>query len=123
MAYRNKGRPMNFSFRKRHYPELEEPFMDGLLKEVRIEPEVDEEKFARDVLRLNRVGMVKRSLVYWSPAIVGASVASMALLALLQMLTSSSNMKPIRILNGDAAQRIEQPSVQLPEGPQAPIIR
>ncbi|MBL8060566.1 MAG: hypothetical protein JNK63_07630 [Chthonomonas sp.] len=114
---------MNFSFRKRHYPELEEPFLDGLLKESRIEPIVNEEKFNRDILRLNRVGIVKRSFVYWSPAIVGASVASMALLALLQMLTSSSNMKPIRILNGDAAQRIERPSVPLPEGPQTPLIR
>lgn|GEM_PF-4855122 len=123
MDGRHAGFLMNFLSKKTHYPELEEPFLDGLLIGAAIEPQVDKDKFARAVLRLHRVGSVKRSILYWSPAIAGASIAAMALLALLQMLTSSSSMKPIRILNGDAAQRMEQPSVQLPEGPAMPIVR
>lgn len=113
---------MNFSFRKSHYPELDEPYLDGLLRKARVEPKTNAKKFEQDVLRRLRVMIGRQGISYWSPAIIGASVASLAVLALLQMLTSSSSMKPIRILNGDTAQ-VEQPQVQLPDASSLPIIR
>ncbi len=114
-----------FFNRKRNSVMDEPPFLDGLLYESRLEPEVDSERFDRRLLRNIRVTSAKASFQYWSPAIVGASVASMALLALLQMLANSSSMKPIRILNGDAAQKVDSITVDLPEGPapRLPVVR
>ncbi len=92
--------------------------MGGLLLNSRIEPEIDEARFNLKVSRHFRLQMTRQSVTYWTPALVGASVASVALLALLQLLGSSSNMKPIRLLNGDAAS--VQPVVQPGESPNLP---
>lgn len=111
--------------KNRRSEKLDEPFLDGLLLEARIDPSVDEPRFKHRLLRKHRVEQAKSSVQYWSPALIGASVASMALLALLQLLANSSSMKPIRILNGDAAQRVDSISVDLPDGPtpRIPIAR
>jgi len=103
----------------------EEPFMNGLLLDCRVEPEVDEDRFNVKVSRSFRVQMTRQSVTYWTPALVGASVASVALLALLQLLGSSSNMKPIRLLNGDAAsaQPIAQPGESSSLPYRLPVVR
>ena len=116
---------MNLFGRKRREAGLEEPFLDGLLLETRLEPIVNEFRFTQKLLRRHRIEAAKSSVKYWSPALIGASVASLALLSLLQLLTSSSTMKPIHILNGDAAQNVDSITVDLPDGttPRISVIR
>lgn len=47
------------------------------------------EGFETKILRQHRVSAVKHSISYWSPAIVGGSIAAIAALAILQVLVHS----------------------------------
>lgn len=55
----------------------------------------------------------RRTLVYWSPTLIGASVAAIALLALLQLLTGTSKVNPVD-LTGHEARRGPATEVHLP---------
>lgn len=65
----------------------------------------------------------RRTLVYWSPTIIGASVAAIALLALLQLLTGASKVNPVDI-TGHEARRGASGEVQLPllRVPETPFV-
>ena len=52
--------------------------------------------FDRRTLRRWRVRRARASAAYWSPAMIGASVAALAVLAALQMLTHSSQLPTLR---------------------------
>lgn len=61
-----------------------------------LEPAIDD-AFNTRVLRRWRVHRTKSSVWYWSPALVGASVAAVALLAVLQLIANSREIRPINV--------------------------
>ena len=91
--------------------EQEDEFLGGILRDNRLDPEaggeVDVERFNVRLLRNWKVANGRSSIRYWMPAFIGASIASLSLLAALQMLSQPASMQPIRQLKGDAAQRFE----------------
>lgn len=66
------------------------------LRDGAIEPAVDD-SFDTRLLRLWRVQRTRSSIWYWSPALVGASVAAVALLAVLQLIANSRDIRPINV--------------------------
>lgn len=66
------------------------------LRAVALEPAVDD-SFNTRVLRVWRVRRTKSSIWYWSPALAGASVAAVALLAVLQLIANSRDLRPINV--------------------------
>lgn len=73
----------------------------GVLRESAIDEPIDTEKFDTRLLRRWNVKSAKTTFGYWSPAVLGAAIASVAVLALIQMLLSSSSMRPIRALDAN----------------------
>lgn len=59
-----------------------------------IEPD-DDPTFDRRLMRRYRIERMKARAEYWSPAVVGAAVAAIAVLAFLQVLTGPSNLRTI----------------------------
>ena len=58
--------------------------------------------FDERVLRRYRVISVRASLRYWSPAMIGAAVAGLVILAALQMITQSSQISAFSAPRGEA---------------------
>lgn len=65
------------------------------------------ESFTRRIGRLALVLLGRRTVKYWSPAIVGAAVASIALIAVLQIFAMRSEIKSLKVPNGFEA-RLKQ---------------
>ncbi|MBN8689999.1 MAG: hypothetical protein J0L72_04305 [Armatimonadetes bacterium] len=96
-----------------------------VLLESAIQPEVDAERFDRKLFRLHHVSSVKRTATYWSPAIFGAGVAAVALLAVLQLISQSSTIKPIKTFSSESAMSRSGGPIVLPisENPNSSYIR
>lgn len=74
------------------------------------------ERFEHRVIRRLRVQSVKDTAAYWSPAICGALVAAIALLAMFQLVGRSSTMPPIDV-TGNEARRLDPPKPVFPSLP------
>jgi hypothetical protein len=73
---------------------------------------VPDANFDERVLRKLKVAQVRSGFQYWSPAMIGAAVASVVLLAALQMIAQPSNLPTIKMPGGSA---FRYSSPQLPE--------
>ncbi len=87
----------------------------NMLRESSMEP-VFGAGFEDRVLRRHRVQTVRASLGYWSPAFLGASIAMVAILAGLQMVTRSAEL-PVVPAPGVEVRR------QDADGPKFPDLR
>lgn len=67
-----------------------------MLRLAILEPDHDP-GFGHRVLRRARVQAVRAKFGYWSPALFGAAIAGIAILAALQMIADSSRMPAIRV--------------------------
>lgn len=67
-----------------------------MLRLAILEPESDP-GFGHRVLRRARVQSVRAKFGYWSPAVFGAAIAGIAILAALQMIANSSHLPAIRV--------------------------
>lgn len=104
--------------------EWEEQDLSVLLRGAMIDDEPQhDEAFRTRILRRWKVERSRKSIHYWTPAILGAAIASVALFALLQMLSQPQQLAPIRVLNGDAAQRFEPRQIDLPNAPSSSVTR
>jgi hypothetical protein len=74
------------------------------------------ERFEHRVIRCYRIQKVKDTAAYWSPAICGALVAAIALLAMFQLVGRSSTMPPIDV-TGNEARRLDPPKPVFPSLP------
>lgn len=80
----------------------------------RLEFEVSESRqFTTKVLRKWRVERARRSFRHWSPAVAAAMVTLAAFLALLQVITRSTQVVPVK-LSGSEAVRIDRDRALLP---------
>lgn len=70
------------------------------------------EHFTANVLRHWRAQQLKRGLAYWSPAIVAASIAALAVLAVLQMLNAPIGQPD---LTNHEASRVAPRSIVFPD--------
>jgi hypothetical protein len=114
------AREVKFMERYRaHHPECaqyeameEEGF--ALLRGLTLDSDHDApDHFENRVIRRWRVQSVKETATYWSPAICGAIVAAVALLAMFQLLGRSSTLKPLSV-TGSEARRSEPPKPVFP---------
>jgi len=87
---------------------LEEQGLDAL-RGLAVAEEADVPSFDRRVLRRWRVQSVKQTARYWTPALCGAAVAAIALLAMLQILSAAQGPKPLST-PGTEAQRSDRPT-------------
>lgn len=104
--------------------ELRDPTVLGLwesesgairaLFDSRLEPEPTE-GFTLRILRCHRVTSTRAKVQYWAPAFVGATLAAVALLAMLQIMANSSVPKNAEMPGGAAAQRSDRTIQFLPE--------
>ncbi len=58
--------------------------------------------FEERVIRKLRVQTTRESLRYWSPAVAGAFIAGLAVVAALQMITRSADLPHVRLPGGEA---------------------
>lgn len=65
-------------------------------------------QFEERVLRRYRVQKVHESLSFWSPAIIGACVASVLVLAALQIVSNSSKLPAIRTPGTEAHRSVDR---------------
>lgn len=79
--------------------------------------------FEHRVIRRYRVESSTRSLAFWSPALIGAAVAAVALLAVLQMLISGPDLKPIDIRGQEASRQTTPPLPAYSESASMPSRR
>lgn len=71
------------------------------------------DNFDERVLRRLRVQTTRESLGYWSPAVAGAFVAGLAVIAALQMITRSAELRHIRVPGAEV--RRVTPTKSFPE--------
>lgn len=95
----------------------------GMLRLATIEAEPTAH-FDERVVRKLRVQVTRESIRYWSPAVVGAFIAGLAVIAALQMITRSADLPHVR-LPGSEAKRIQlsRPAPFLPGGYDLPPLR
>jgi hypothetical protein len=70
--------------------------------------------FEERILRRHKVQKVHESLRFWSPALIGAAVASVVVLASLQIVLNSSKLPTLRPPTGEA-HRMVGPSPSFPD--------
>jgi hypothetical protein len=58
--------------------------------------------FEERVIRRLKVQTTRESIRYWSPAVAGAFIAGLAVIAALQMITRSADLPHVRIPGGEA---------------------
>lgn len=78
-----------------------------------IEPESSDFAFEDRVIRRFKLERSRKSLIYWSPAVVGAAIAGIAILAALQMIAAPQQMPVFR--GSGEAMKIEKPGPMIPE--------
>lgn len=74
-----------------------------MLRLAILEPEASP-RFDARVLRRAQVDAVRARFGYWSPALFGAAIAGIAILAAMQMIADSSRLPAIHVPGGDAPQ-------------------
>lgn len=79
----------------------------SMLRMAAIDPEPTP-LFEERVLRRYRVRTVHQSLSFWSPAIIGACVASVLVLAALQIVSNSSKLPSLRTPGAEAHRTIDR---------------
>jgi hypothetical protein len=79
----------------------------NLLREATLEPEVST-AFDDRVLRRARVQIVRESLGYWSPALIGAAIACVAIFASLQIATTPGQLQEANLPGGEAKRDVSQ---------------
>lgn len=81
-------------------------------------------QFDERVVRKLRVQVSRESIRYWSPAVAGAFIAGLAVIAALQMITRSADLPHVR-LPGSEAKRIQlsRPAPFLPSGYDLPPLK
>jgi hypothetical protein len=87
------------------YDDLEMIEAMGALRANALDPRVDG-AFDTRVLRKWRVYRTKASIWYWSPALAGASVAAVAVLAVLQVLAHSREIRPIHVPGAEVRREV-----------------
>ena len=92
----------------------------SMLRDATMEPEVSL-AFDDRVIRLVKVQSVRSRLGYWSPALVGAGIACVAIFAALQIAATPAKMNKSHLPDGEArlnrAADQPLPSLILPEKP------
>lgn len=81
--------------------EADTSFALNMLRGAALEPEVGF-SFDERIMRLHRVRAVKQSFRYWSPAVLGAAIACVAVLAALQMLSRPSSLPTLGVPQPEA---------------------
>jgi hypothetical protein len=79
-----------------------------MLKTQALEPELCP-NFESKVIRQYRIELKRTSLRYWSPAVVGAAVAGLVVLAAMQMIAQSSQLPSFKVPAGEA--RLSKPAI------------
>ena len=90
-----------------------------MLRGMAMEHEVSR-AFDERVIRRLRVQTVKESLNYWSPAVLGAAIACLAVLAAMQMMSKPSSLPPLHMGATEARHMTSgpvYPELQLPRSP------
>jgi hypothetical protein len=77
-------------------------------------------QFEERVLRRYRVQKVHQSLSFWSPALIGACVAAVLVLAALQIVSNSSRLPALRSPGAEAQRTIDRAPV-FPDLDEAPV--
>ena len=95
--------------------EMSASFSLGVLREATLDPVVSE-SFDDRVLRRVRVQTVRESLGYWSPALVGAGIACVAIFAALQIAAMPVQPKRAMLPDGEARRGIDR------DNPLPPLI-
>lgn len=72
-------------------------FLRASAMEVEVHPMFDER-----IIRKLRVQTTRDSIRYWSPAVAGAFIAGLAVVAALQMITRSAELPHVRIPGGES---------------------
>jgi anti-sigma factor RsiW len=91
-----------------------------LLRSAALEVEVTD-SFEDRLVRLARNRAAAESLRYWSPALIGAALAGIAMLAALQIVTRGSSLPPVNV-PGAETRRYERPNPYAPPlGPDATL--
>jgi hypothetical protein len=86
--------------------------------EVDVNPQFEER-----VIRKLRVQTTRESLRYWSPALAGAFIAGLAVVAALQMITRSAELPHVRFLGGEARRITHSRTNPLDQNPNLPLVR
>jgi hypothetical protein len=86
-----------------------------MLRDATLDPVVSD-NFDERVLRRVRVQTVRESLSYWSPALVGAGIACVAIFAALQIAAMPAQPKRAMLPDGEARRGIDR------ENPLPPLI-
>lgn len=87
----------------------------NMLREATLEPEFNP-NFEDRILRKLKVQTARSSIGYWSPAVVGAFVAGLAIVAALQLITRSADMPRMHFPGGEA-RNLAKPTNSLPFDP------
>jgi hypothetical protein len=82
----------------------------NMLREAALEPEVTP-SFEDRVLRRHKLGQARASIRYWSPAVLGAAVAMVAVLAALQLVAQTAQLPDFRAPGADARRSDENTRV------------
>lgn len=76
--------------------------------------------FDTQLFRRYQVVSAKSSVAYWSPAMIGATVAAVAVLAVLQLLTRSSELQRIDVAGTEVRRDVRSTTIFPEIGPQFP---
>jgi len=79
----------------------------SMLRMAAIEPEAAPQ-FEERVLRRYRIQTVQQSLGFWSPAIIGACVAGVLVLAALQIVSNSARLPALRSPGAEAHRTVDR---------------
>ena len=72
-------------------------FLRSATIDVEVHPQFEER-----VIRKLRIQTTRESLRYWSPALAGAFIAGLAVVAALQIITRSAELPHVKFLGGEA---------------------
>lgn len=87
----------------------------ALLRNLAMDSEIEApQQFERRVIRKFQVQSVRATATYWTPAICGAVVAAVTLLAMIQLLGRSATMNPLSV-TGSEARRSEPAKPVFPD--------
>ena len=92
----------------------------NLLRSAVLEPDVSD-SFNGRVLRRYRSRQTAEGLRYWSPALVGAALAGVAALAVLQVVTRGNHLPQVRVPGAESRRYEAAPPTRLLELP--PVTR
>lgn len=81
----------------------------NLLSEAQLEPEISP-NFDTRIIRRLKTEFIRSSFKYWSPAMVGAAVGALVILAAIQMIAQSSRLPSLSVPGGSEARRLATPA-------------